>query len=158
MAALDQAMQTVMQQYDVQGGSLAVSYQGRLVFARGYGCANMNSNTPVQPDSLFRFASVSKTFTAIGIMQLVQQGKLSLNATVFGPNGLLSDYTPLPKTPHTPGLSQITVQNLLEHTGGWDRSTTENTLTASHTMRQRLVGQRGRTSEWSSGAGHQVRT
>lgn len=124
MAALDQAMETSMQKYGVPGGSLAVSYNGRLVFARGYGCADTQNNTPVQPDSLFRIASVSKTFTAIGIMQLVQQGKLSLNALVFGT--ILTNYNPLPGKSISPELLKITVQNLLEHTGGWDRSTTQH--------------------------------
>jgi uncharacterized protein (TIGR03437 family) len=124
MAALDQAMQNSLSTYSVAGGALAVSYNGRLVFARGYGCADTQSNTPVQPDSLFRFASVSKTFTAIGIMQLVQQNKLSLNASVFA--SILTGYQPLPGNTINPDLLKITVQNLLEHTGGWDRSTTQH--------------------------------
>jgi CubicO group peptidase (beta-lactamase class C family) len=60
MASLDQAVQGALQKYSVQGGALAVSYNGRLVFTRAYGCADAQSNTPVQPDSLFRIASVSK--------------------------------------------------------------------------------------------------
>jgi uncharacterized protein (TIGR03437 family) len=123
MTALDQAMQTALSQNSLAGGSLAVSYNGILVFARGYGCADQTSNTPVQPDSLFRFASVSKTFTAVGIMQLAQQGKLALNASVFG--SILTDYTPLPGKTLNPELLQITVEDLLQMTGGWDRSTTQ---------------------------------
>ena len=120
MTGLDQMMQSALQQNSVPGGALAVSYQGRLIFARGYGCANTASNTPVQPDSIFRMASVSKTFTAIATLQLIQQGKLSLSTPVFG--SILTDYQPLPGKTITPGLLQITVQDLLEHTGGWDRS------------------------------------
>ncbi len=123
MAALDQAMQTALSTYNVAGGALAVAYNGRLVFARGYGCADTLSNAPVQPDSLFRFASVSKTFTAIGIMQLVQQNKLSLDALVF--QSILTDYNPLPGQIINPDLLKITVRHLIEHTGGWDRSTTQ---------------------------------
>ncbi len=123
LAGLDQAMQNALSANSVAGGALAVSYHGRLVFARGYGCADTASNTPVQPDSLFRVASVSKTFTAIAIMQLVQEGKLSLNASVFG--SILTSYQPLPGKVINPELLSITVQNLLEHTGGWDRTTTE---------------------------------
>jgi uncharacterized protein (TIGR03437 family) len=123
MSGLDSVMQTALANNSVAGGALAVSYDGRLIFARGYGCADTTANTAVQPDSLFRLASVSKTFTAIAIMQLVQQGKLSLNASVFG--SILTDYTPLPGKTMNPELMQITVQNLLEHTGGWDRSMTQ---------------------------------
>ena len=123
MAALDQAIQAAMQANSVTGGALSVSYNGRLVFARGYGCADTSSNTPAQPDSLFRVASVSKTFTAVAILQLVQQGKLSLDAPVFA--SILTDYQPLPGKSINPALLQITVRHLLEHTGGWDRSTTQ---------------------------------
>jgi CubicO group peptidase (beta-lactamase class C family) len=85
LASLDQAILAAMQQNGVRGGALAISYNGRLIFARGYGCADSDSNSPVQPDSLMRVASVSKVFTAIGVLQLYQQGKLSLDAKVFGP-------------------------------------------------------------------------
>jgi uncharacterized protein (TIGR03437 family) len=120
MAALDQAVETAMQSNSVNGGELAVAYKGRLVLARGYGCADIPSNTAVQPDSIFRVASVSKTFTAVAIMQLVQAGKLSLSALVF--QSILTDYPTLPGKTINPQLLAITVQNLLEHTGGWDRS------------------------------------
>jgi uncharacterized protein (TIGR03437 family) len=120
MTGLDQMMQSALQQYSVPGGALAVSYQGRLIFARGYGCANTQSNTPVQPDSIFRVASVSKVFTAIATLQLIQQNKLSLDTPVFA--SILTDYQPLPGKTITSDLLKITVQNLLEHTGGWDRS------------------------------------
>ena len=65
------AMQSALQQYSIPGGALAVAYEGRLICLRGYGCANTQSNTPVQLDSLFRMASISKTFTAIATLQLV---------------------------------------------------------------------------------------
>jgi uncharacterized protein (TIGR03437 family) len=123
MAGLDQTIQGAISKYNVAGGSLAVSYNGRLVFARGYGCADKASNTAVQPDSLFRVASVSKTFTAVGIMELVQQGKLSLDTLVFV--SILTDYTPLPGKVINPDLLKITVRHLLQHTGGWDRSTNQ---------------------------------
>ncbi len=122
-APLDQGMRDLMQKYSLPGGSLAVSYNGRLVFARGYGCANVESGAPVQPDSLFRVASVSKTFTAVAVLLLVQQGKLSLDAPVFG--SILTGYKTLPGQSVNPDLLKITVRHLLEHTGGWDRSTTQ---------------------------------
>jgi N-acyl-D-amino-acid deacylase len=77
----------------------------------------------VQPDSLFRVASVSKTLTAVAIMELVQQGKLTLDALVFA--SILTDYRPLPGKSINPDLLKITVRNLLQHTGGWDRSSDE---------------------------------
>jgi CubicO group peptidase (beta-lactamase class C family) len=49
LAALDTAIQAPLSKYNIPGASLAVSYKGRLVFARGYGCGNKSSNTPVLP-------------------------------------------------------------------------------------------------------------
>lgn len=124
LSALDNTIQTAMKNNSVAGGALAVSYNGKLVLAHGYGCADTQSNTPVQPDSLFRVASVSKTFTAIGTLLLVQQGKLSLDAPVFGT--ILTNYQPLPGKSINPDLLKITVRHLLDHTGGWDRTMTQS--------------------------------
>src|SRR5260370_213778 len=110
LSALDTAIQAPLAKYNVTCGSLAV-------FARRYGCADKASNTPVQPDSLFRVASVSKTITAVGIMEIVQQGRLSLDALVFV--SILTDYQPLPGKAINPDLLKITVRNLLQHTAGW---------------------------------------
>jgi len=114
-----------MQGNNVKGGSLAVTYNGRLIYARGFGCADTASNTAVRPDALMRVASVSKTFTAIGILQLYQQGKLSLDQKIFGPAGILSDFQPIPGRSLNSDLLAITVRHLLHHAGGWDRSITQ---------------------------------
>src|SRR5579884_4463716 len=71
LAAFDQAMTQVMSQYNVPGGALAITANGKLVLARGYGFANTANNTPMQPDSLFRIASLSKPITATAILLLV---------------------------------------------------------------------------------------
>jgi len=51
----------------------------------GYGSAGVGRK--VQPDFLFRIASISKTITAVGVMRLVQEGRVSLEDRVFGPQG-----------------------------------------------------------------------
>ena len=48
---------------------------GRLIYARGFGYADVESKTPVQPDALFRIASVSKPITSAAVMKLVEEGK-----------------------------------------------------------------------------------
>lgn len=126
MAALDQQILPAMQQNGVKGGALAVAYNGRLIYSRGYGCADTASNTPVRPDSLMRAASVSKMFTAIAVLQLYQQGKLALDDKVFGPSGILASFAPIPGKNINPELLSITVRHLLLHAGGWDRSTTQH--------------------------------
>jgi uncharacterized protein (TIGR03437 family) len=116
----DQLFQTTIAASNIPGATFALAYKGRLIFAHGYGCADTTSNLAIQPDSLMRVASVSKTFTAISILQLLQAGKLSLNDPVF--TKWLSKFTPLAGKPVDPKVQQITIQELLQHTGGWDRN------------------------------------
>jgi CubicO group peptidase (beta-lactamase class C family) len=74
----------------------------------------------MQPYHLLRVASVSKPITALAIMKLVEQGRLSLAGKVFGPQGYLrSPYYTRAITDQR--MYDITVQQLLEHTAGWDR-------------------------------------
>ena len=77
-------MQQALARYSVKGGALAVVKDGHLVFARGYGWADSEAQQPVQPDSLFRWASTSKTLTATAVMRLVESGKLDLDTPIFG--------------------------------------------------------------------------
>lgn len=117
IAAIDLNIQSFIKRAKIRGASLAVVKDGAIVYARGYGYADANTKTPVEPDHLFRIASVSKLITATGIMQLVQQGILSLDQKVFGPEGILNDsiYT----TYKDPRYEKITVKMLLNHSAGW---------------------------------------
>src|SRR5580658_7917461 len=97
LASYDRLMLDLMQRYQIPGGAVAVTRYGKLVFARGYGYADRNRKTPVQPDSLFRIASISKPFTSAAILKLVEQGKLHLDDRAFA---ILKDLRPMPgKTP-----------------------------------------------------------
>src|SRR5262249_37152490 len=71
------------------------------------------------PDSLFRIASLSKQITSAAVLQLVQKTKLSLADNPITLLGL----TPDPGGPVTPALSNMTIRELLQHTGGWSRET-----------------------------------
>ena len=82
-SALDAAMQQALTRYGVKGGALAVVKDGHLLFARGYGLADAEAGTPVQPDSLFRWGSISKTITATAVVRLVEDGKLDLDTPVL---------------------------------------------------------------------------
>ena len=92
-----------------------MSYNGVLIYARGFGFADVASSTPVQPDSLFRTASVSKTFTAAVVLKLIEQGKLQPDQPAFA---LLSDLQPAPGAMVNPELASITIRELLNHTSG----------------------------------------
>jgi CubicO group peptidase (beta-lactamase class C family) len=63
LQTFDQRIPALMAKWQVPGGALAIAKNGRLVFAHGYGLANVESGASVQPDSLFRIASISKPFT-----------------------------------------------------------------------------------------------
>jgi len=108
-----------MQKYNIPGGAVAVVRDGKLFYARGFGYADVENKTPVQPDALFRIASVSKPITSSAIMKLVEEGKLALDDRVAP---LIADLAPAPGATVDPRWEQITIRHLLNHTGGWDRT------------------------------------
>jgi len=118
LSVLDDIMQQALSRYSVKGGALAIIKDGRLIFARGYGLADAEAGEPVQPDSLFRWESMSKTVTASAVLRLVEDGKLDLDTPVFS---ILNQYTPYNGRWGDSRLFWITVRQLLQHTGGWDR-------------------------------------
>ncbi|UOR07247.1 serine hydrolase [Hymenobacter aerilatus] len=118
----DRAMQQFMQRWGIRGASVAVGTQGGVVYARAFGSADVAGTQPMQPYHLLRVASVSKPITALAVMQLVEQGHLRLTDKVFGPQGHLRRPYYL-EAIRDPRIYDITVQQLLEHTAGWDRNT-----------------------------------
>jgi uncharacterized protein (TIGR03437 family) len=119
LAPFDQLMTTLLSTYNIPGGSIAVTKDGRLLLARGYGFADQQNQVPVQPDSLFRIASLSKLITSVTVMHLVEQGKLTLDQPAFA---LLPDLQPPAGASVDARLKIITIRHLLTHTGGWDDS------------------------------------
>jgi len=93
------------------GAAIAIVKDGEVIAERGYGYADAESGEPVDPSqTVFRVASVSKTFTALAIMQLVEQGKIDLNADIL---------TYLPDLElDSPFDTPITVADLLTHQSG----------------------------------------
>ncbi len=94
------------------GLAVGVVYDGKLVYAKGFGMADIEQKKPVTPDTNFRIGSISKTFTTVGLMQLYEQGKFSLDDPV---NPYLKTYKVLHDDPHAP---PITFHHLLTHTAG----------------------------------------
>ena len=128
LAAYDELMTAFMREHQPPGAALAVTYHGRLVYARGFGHADLERHEPVRPGSLFRIASLSKPFTATAVLHLVEQGKLKLDERVL----------PILKLePHLergarldPRWHEITVRHCLQHTGGWDRDKSFDPMSA----------------------------
>ena len=103
----------------VPGAALAVAYQNRLVYARGFGLADEQQRDPVRPRSLFRIASISKPFTSAAVLQLVERGRLKLEDRVVDVLEVSLDGVRVP--PSDARLRQVTIRHLLQHLGGWDR-------------------------------------
>jgi len=129
LSALDSFMQYYMKTYDLRGGQLAVARNGKILYTRGYTWAPA-SVPKVQPDNLFRIASLTKVITGLMIYKLVEEGKLSLTTKVQDilnlanhPNGRPLPKSPKPTDPTTDGAYfwAVTVQDLLSHKVGWDR-------------------------------------
>lgn len=89
------------------GAAVAVIQGGKLVYEKGYGMANLEYDIPVTPLTVYHVASVSKQFTAMALVLLEQDGKLSLEDDV---------HTYLPELPDYG--HKITIRNLLQHTSG----------------------------------------
>jgi N-acyl-D-amino-acid deacylase len=115
----DELMTTFVKEHHVPGASLAVSYRGRLVYARGFGYADTEHKKPVQPGSLFRIASVTKPLTAVAVLQLVGKKKLRLDDRVLDHVKLRPHLAP--GTKPDPRWKDVTILHLLQHTGGFDR-------------------------------------
>ncbi len=117
---IDRQVKAFIHRWKIEGASLAVTKDERLVYAKGFGTANKETGEEVKPGHLFRIASVSKLITAVAIMKLYEEGSLDLDETVFGKNGILNDS--LYSTYKDPRVEDITVRHLLNHTAGWSRN------------------------------------
>jgi CubicO group peptidase (beta-lactamase class C family) len=89
-------------------GAILVAHQGKVIYRKGFGWANAEWRVPNTPDTKFRIGSITKQFTAMLILQLVEEGKLRLDGTI-------GEY--LPEYPAGPGRN-ITIHQLLTHTSG----------------------------------------
>jgi len=100
---------------NLPGAAIGIVYDQELVYARGFGYADVEKKTPVTPKTLFRIASNSKTFTATAVMQLRDAGKLRLDDPVEKYLPDFSIQSPFPDAP------PVTLFNLLTHTSGLPR-------------------------------------
>ncbi len=118
-ANYDRSLHEFMKEHRVPGVSIAVTNGGRVVFARGYGYADVAAREHVDPDSLLRIASISKPITAVAILQLIERGTLALDDKVF--DVLDHEATIAQVESFDQRLRDITIRHLLQHRGGWDR-------------------------------------
>ena len=108
-----------LNKWEMTGMSVAIIKDEKLVYARGFGFSNREKKEKVIPGNVFRLASVSKLLTAVAILKLVENKKLSLDARVFGGNAILNDS--IFNKVRDKRLKDITVRNLLAHSAGWSQ-------------------------------------
>ncbi|MBA3970611.1 MAG: beta-lactamase family protein, partial [Bacteroidetes bacterium] len=119
--AVDQQIIKFMKLWNITGGAVAITKDGKTIYNKGFGYSDQNKTKKAKADDLYRIASVSKPITSIGIMKLLENGQLSLTDKVFGKGNILDQpYYLQVITDHR--IYDITIQHLLEHTGGWDRN------------------------------------
>jgi len=87
------------------GAAIILRKNGQILFRKAYGLADLELNVPMEPDMIFRLGSITKQFTAVSILMLAEQGKLSLQDEI---TKFLPDYPVQGR--------KITVEHLLTHT------------------------------------------
>lgn len=133
---LDNTIDSILAITKIPGASLAVAYKERLVYERGHGYAKLSGQDTIKlsHDSVFRIASISKTVTATAIMHLVKEQKLGLDSKVFD---ILNKDLSRSEIKDSQ-IYNITIKDLLSHTGGWNRNVsgdpTFNVLRMSNAM------------------------
>ncbi len=108
---IDAVVEAQLEAFNLPGAAVAVVHRGEVLHSRGYGFADIEAGRRFDSRTVFRTASVSKPFTAIAVMQLVERGKIDLDENV---NAYLD--IPVPDTFPAP----VTMRHLLTHTAGFD--------------------------------------
>lgn len=110
---IDALVQKAMDQGPISGVSVGIERGGRVIHARGYGFADLENEVPATEETVYRIGSITKQFTAVAIMQLLEEGRLSLEDPV-------TRYVPEFPT----GDHEVTIRTLLNHTAGIPNVTT----------------------------------
>ncbi len=106
---LDSLVAPALQELNIPGAAVVLVQDDRVLISKGYGFADAERKTPVDPDkTLFRIGSVTKCFTATAILQLVEQGKLQFTEDAR----MFAEFLPLEQP--------VTISQLLTHTGGFE--------------------------------------
>ena len=110
---LDGIVQAHLDDEHIAGATVSVVKDGKIIFKKGYGYADIEKDTQVNPDrTLFRIGSVSKLFVWTAIMQLYEQGKVELDTDI---NEYLKDFK-IPDTYDEP----VTLKHIMTHTAGFE--------------------------------------
>jgi CubicO group peptidase (beta-lactamase class C family) len=124
---VDPVFASGMKEEQIPGAAFVFVKDGKVVLAKGFGFADVTAKRAVRPDeTIFPYASISKVFTATAVMQLVDRGRIELNAPV-------DKYLKSVRVPAT-YPQPITVADLLAHTSGLDELPGRRVRTAAEVM------------------------
>ncbi|HTC40230.1 MAG TPA: serine hydrolase domain-containing protein, partial [Candidatus Acidoferrales bacterium] len=131
IAELEQQVPVLLKEGTVPGASLALIRGGKTYWVHGFGVRDAKSGQPVVEDTIFEAASLSKPVFAYGVLKLVDQGKLDLDAP-------LSKYLPKPYIEGDPRLDKITARYVLSHRTGFPNWRPDAGLTIHFTPGERF--------------------
>ncbi|MBN1137186.1 MAG: beta-lactamase family protein [Anaerolineae bacterium] len=103
--------EAAMKAHGVPGAVVGILHQGEIQ-ATGFGVTNVEHPLPITPDTLFQIGSITKTYTAMAVMRLVEKGTLSLDEPV-------RTYVPEFRVADEDTSARVTLRHLLTHTAGW---------------------------------------
>lgn len=137
---LNELMRRTLRENNISGGTLAVTYRGELLFARGFGYSDIDTMTAMPAAANMRIASVSKPITAAAILLLVQDGKLNLDqkALELLAKHPTNSFNTDEAVESDPQWSTVSVRHLLNHSAGWDREKSKDTVFQLVTVTQQL--------------------
>ena len=122
LAMLDHLVPAYMEKNNVPAVSLAITYKERLVYLNTFGYQDLDNRVPATNDHIFRIASITKVLTLVGILKLVEQGKLTVDDKVLGDHGILGfDFggQSFGSSFADSRMIDITVDHLIQHKSGW---------------------------------------
>ncbi|RTR35192.1 class C beta-lactamase-related serine hydrolase [Robertmurraya yapensis] len=107
----EQYCEELVEKFEIPGFSIGLAKEGQLFYEKGYGYRDVANKLPLSSDTVFGIGSVTKSFTAVAIMQLQEAGKLNVNDPVI-------KYLPEFKTPNEEYTKLMTIHHFLTHTSG----------------------------------------
>lgn len=116
----EESLQEFINANEYKTAQVGVLFGNRLAYAKAFGRGHEHTNTELK--ARHPISAISKAFTSIAILKLYDEGKIKLEAKVFGQDGILPDITPWNGDHVDERIYDITIENLLYHTAGWDYS------------------------------------
>jgi CubicO group peptidase (beta-lactamase class C family)/tetratricopeptide (TPR) repeat protein len=128
LTAIETVLADWLRERGMQGGTLAVAKEGRVLLARSFGWADRYATRPIAPGDPMRLASLSKIFTAAAINKLIAAGKLRSDDSVID----VLDLKPPKGRTMDARWKRITIEHLITHRGGWEMDVAAEPMNRTH--------------------------